>query len=112
MAKQDLDQALALIRSLAAAAELTAKQLESAAPAVAPAVAPEPPAEPQRQVVYSGLNVAGADELLFDAKLISTIKALRSAAGSRAPQELREAADYCLRLIVERNARGRSRLAA
>jgi hypothetical protein len=106
MAKQDLDHTLAVLRRFIEAAELTVKELESAQKPVAA------PPQPQADVVYSGLNVDAYDNLMFTAKEISVIRALRLAAGSRMTPELRQAVDELLREIVDRNTRLRTSRAA
>lgn len=111
MSREALDQALALIRSLTEAAQLTVRELEAT-----PEPAPVPvPSEPERQVIYSGLDTE-ARSLLSDAmltsELITVIKDLRRAAGSRMTPELREAADRAQAKLVDINRGIRARIAA
>jgi hypothetical protein len=109
MPSEDLKQALALIQRLTEAAQVTIRELE-ATPA-----APTTAAEPERQVIYSGLDTE-ARSLLSDAlltsELITVIKDLRRAAGSRMTPELREAADRAQAKLVDINRGIRGRIAA
>lgn len=107
----DLSAALDLLRRVAKAAQLAVSELE-ATPEPAPVPAQS---EPERQVVYSGLDTE-ARSLLSDAmltsELITVIKDLRRAAGSRMTPELREAADRAQAKLVDINRGIRARIAA